>query len=113
MALPSLDQFRVFNTLTRTLDDPPTWCSLRLDEVDLMFVWAAPHEHGPDEEPHEHDEPGLSGVLYFYPDDVRALHDSVAGRWRICEELGVRPHGMLEFAVLDPNGYRLRFGERA
>ena len=96
-----------------TLDDPPSWCSLHRDGIDLMFVWTGPpHDHGPDEEPHDH-ALGLPGVLYFYPDDVAALHDEIKDKWRICEELAVRPHGMLEFAVLDPNGYRLRFGEDA
>lgn len=98
--------------VTGTLEDPVSWCSLRRDRVDMMFIWAGPpHEHAPGEE-HDHTT-GLSGVLYFYPDDVTALHDSIKGKWRICEELGVRPHGMREFAVLDPNGYRLRFGEDA
>jgi catechol 2,3-dioxygenase-like lactoylglutathione lyase family enzyme len=97
-------------TLVKTLEDPPTWCSLQRDGVGLMFVWAGPpHEHEPGEE-HDHPSPGITGVLYISPDDVTALHDEIDGRWQICEELGVRPHGMLEFAVLDPNGYRLRFG---
>ncbi len=95
-----------------TMGDPPGFCSLERDGVGLMYVWDAPHEHAPGEE-HEHPEPQLTGVLYFYPDNVVELHDEVAKRWVICEELGVRPHGMREFAVLDPNGYRLRFGEDA
>jgi catechol 2,3-dioxygenase-like lactoylglutathione lyase family enzyme len=99
-------------TVTGTLEDPVSWCSLEKDGASLMFVWAGPpHEHAPGEE-HDHSL-GIPGVIYFWPDDVRALHDSVAPKWPICEELGVRPHGMLEFAVIDPNGYRLRFGEDA
>lgn len=99
--------------LKDTMDDPVSWCSLEKDGAELMFMWVGPpHEHGPDEEPHDHTV-GISGVLYFWPDDVKALHDTVVGRWPICEELSVRPHGMLEFAVLDPNRYRLRFGQSA
>lgn len=99
-------------TLVDTLEDPVSWCSLARDGVHLMFVWTGPpHEHAPGEE-HDHTL-RLPGVLYFYPDDVAALHDEVKEKWRICEELSVREHGMREFAVLDPNGYRLRFGEDA
>jgi hypothetical protein len=96
-------------TFESTLGNPPTWCSLRRGGVNLMFVWDPPHDHAPGEE-HEHQDPSLTGVLYIYPDDVGALHDEVKDRVAICEELGVRPHGMKEFAVLDPSGYRLRFG---
>jgi catechol 2,3-dioxygenase-like lactoylglutathione lyase family enzyme len=96
-------------TLEATLEDPPTWCSLKRDGVHLMFVWDEPHDHAPGEE-HDHPPPTITGVLYLYPDDVPALYAEVKERWPICEELGVRPHGMIEFAVLDPNGYRLRFG---
>ena len=95
-----------------TLGDPPEFCTLERETVQLMFTWDPPHEHAPGEE-HEHPEPRLTGVLYFYPDDVTALHDVVAARTNICEPLGIRAHGMREFAVLDPNGYRLRFGEGA
>lgn len=98
-------------TLESTLGEPPTWCMLRRDAVGLMFVWDAPHDHPPGEE-HDHPEPTLTGVLYLYPDDVTSLHDEVKGKVAIAEELGLRPHGMREFAVCDPSGYRLRFGER-
>jgi len=93
-----------------TMGDPPQFCALERDDVQLMFTWDPPHEHAPGED-HDHPEPKMTGVLYLYPDNVTALHDSVASRTSICEPLGVRPHGMREFAVLDPNGYRLRFGE--
>ncbi len=96
-------------TVGGTFGDPPVWCSLWRDDVNLMFVWDPPHEHAPGEE-HDHPDPALTGALYFYPDDVTAVHDEVSRRATICEPLGVRPHGMREFAVLDPNGYRLCFG---
>jgi catechol 2,3-dioxygenase-like lactoylglutathione lyase family enzyme len=99
-------------TIVGTFGEPPMWCSLRRDDVSLMFVWEPPHDHAPGEE-HDHPDPTLTGVLYIYPDDVSALHDAVRGRADIAEPLGVRPHGMREFDVLDPSGYRLRFGEPA
>src|SRR2546422_25431 len=95
-------------TLEATFGDPPTWCSVSRDGVHLMFVWDPPHDHAPGDE-HEHPDPSLTGALYIYADDVVSLHAAVDGRAEVCEPLGVRPHGMREFAVLDPSGYRLRF----
>ena len=63
-------------TLESTLEDPPSWCSLRRGEVSLMFVWDKPHDHAPGEE-HDHRAPGLTGVLYIYPSDVQTLHDVI------------------------------------
>ena len=97
-------------TLMGTLEDPPTWCSLRRDDVELMFVWFPPHDHGPEEE--DHPGPAMSGVLYVRCEDVAALHEQVKARAQICEPLTDQPYGMREFAVLDPSGYRVRFGER-
>ncbi len=96
-------------TVTGTMGEPPGFCAVERDGVQLMFVWEPPHEHAPGEE-HDHD-PALTGVLYIYPDDVNALHDEIAARTELCEPLGDREHGMREFAVMDPNGYRIRFGK--
>jgi len=79
----------------------PTWCSLQRDELCLMF-YSMDAPKGP---------PNMTGVLYFYPDDVRALwkqlKDTVPVEW----ELQEMDYGMLEFAVRDCNGYTLSFGQ--
>lgn len=98
--------FKVLNTM----GDPPMWCALARENVEVMFSWYPPHDHAPGEE-HDHPEPTLTGVLYINTDDVEKLHDEIAPRWSICEPLATQPHGMREFAILDPNGYRLRFGQ--
>jgi len=53
----------------------------------------------------------MTGVLYFYPKDVRALWDQVKDKapveWELCE----MDYGMLEFAIRDCNGYTLSFGQ--
>lgn len=78
-----------------------SFCSLKIGEQFLMFsTMDAPK--GP---------PHMTGVLYFYPKDVRALwkqlKDAVPVEW----ELQEMDYGMLEFAVRDPNGYTLSFGQ--
>lgn len=56
-------------------------------------------------------EPGLSGTLYFYPDDVEELwkrvRDGVTVEWPL-EEM---EYGTLEFGIRDCNGYILAFAK--
>jgi uncharacterized glyoxalase superfamily protein PhnB len=98
-------------TLTGSIGEPKTWCSLSRDGVNLMFEWYPPHDHEPGEE-HDHPPPTLTGLLYMYPDDVMALHTELASRTEIVQPLRDQPYGMREFAVRDPNGYTLFFGQR-
>jgi len=78
-----------------------SWCSLKMGEQCLMFS-SMDAPKGP---------PNMTGVLYFYPKDVRALwnqlKDTVPVEWELFET----DYGMLEFAVRDPNGYTLSFGQ--
>jgi catechol 2,3-dioxygenase-like lactoylglutathione lyase family enzyme len=77
------------------------WCSLVRDDVTIMFMQ---NEHlGP---------PHATATQYFYVDDVLALWSSIADR--CAAEWGPErmPYGMLEFAIKDPNGYLLSFGQR-
>ncbi len=96
-------------TLNGSFGDPPEWCHLSRDSAELMFLWYPPHDHGPNDD-HEHPSPTMTGMIYLYADDIDALYESVKQRWEIADELGPRPHGMREFDVFDPNGYRVRFG---
>ena len=50
-------------------------------------------------------------VLYFYPDDVEQLHQSVAENGWESTDLIVRFYGMKEFEVIDPSGHILVFGQ--
>jgi uncharacterized glyoxalase superfamily protein PhnB len=79
------------------------WCSLWWDQAELMF-----YEGGADSV-----ATGMSGLLYFYPDDVEALWEQLKGRVAVERELQMMEYGMLEFAIRDCNGYILSFGESA
>jgi catechol 2,3-dioxygenase-like lactoylglutathione lyase family enzyme len=76
------------------------WCHLQQDGVSLMFMKndhvGAPH---------------ATATQYIYVDDVNALwtalKDRVAAEWGPA----VMPYGMREFAIKDPDGYYLSFGE--
>jgi catechol 2,3-dioxygenase-like lactoylglutathione lyase family enzyme len=76
------------------------WCRLSRDGVALMFMCnahlGAPH---------------ATATQYLYVDDVPALWASI--RDRCTAEWGPEemPYGMLEFAVRDPDGYLLAFGQ--
>lgn len=76
------------------------WCQIARDGVSLMFMrndhLGAPH---------------ATATQYIKVDDVRALWDAVKDR--VTAEWGPEdmPYGMREFAIRDPDGYLLSFGE--
>lgn len=77
------------------------WCELIRDEVRLQF-----HILNHPELP---SAPVLSGILYFQPDDLKAL----AAEWENVVPFHWGPeimaYGWLEFAFRDPNGYLIAF----
>jgi uncharacterized glyoxalase superfamily protein PhnB len=80
--------------------DGEGWSRLERDGVALMFMH---NDHlGP---------PHATVTQYIYVDDVRALWTAI--RDRVTPEWGLEemPYGMLEFAIKDPNGYLLSFGQ--
>jgi len=90
-----------FEVVSSYPGEKPTWCSLKRGSLSLMF-YSMDAPKGP---------PTMTGVLYFYPKDVRALwaqlKDIVGVEW----ELQEMDYGMLEFAIRDCNGYTLSFGQ--
>lgn len=76
------------------------WCTLKRDGVELMFMHN--DQLGP---------PIATATQYIYVDDVMALWETI--KERIIPEWGPEkmPYGMLEFAIKDPNGYLLSFGQ--
>ena len=86
-------------------DEESQWAEVSRDAVALQFFTTPPAKVP--------DKPVLSGTIYFFPDDVRAL----AEEWQdqVTFEWGpeVMPYGMLEFGIKDPNGYFLAFTEPA
>ena len=85
-----------FGLTKRSVD----WCVLRRDGVELMFMrndhLGAPH---------------ATATQYINVDDVLALWDGLKGR--VASEWGpaTMDYGMLEFAIKDPDGYLLSFGQ--
>jgi uncharacterized glyoxalase superfamily protein PhnB len=76
------------------------WCRLVRDDVAIMFMQ---NDHlGP---------PQVTGTQYIYVDDVMAVFDSVKAHCTIEWGPEQMSYGMLEFAIKDPNGYLLSFGE--
>ena len=77
-----------------------SWSRLERDDVALMFMkndhLRAPH---------------ATATQYIYVNDVAALWDSIKDR--VTAEWGPEKmaYGMLEFAIKDPNGYLLSFGQ--
>jgi uncharacterized glyoxalase superfamily protein PhnB len=76
------------------------WCQLERDGVSLMFMQNA-HVGAPH----------ATATQYIHVDDVDAVWDSL--KTRVPAEWGpqVMPYGMREFAIKDPDGYYLSFGE--
>jgi uncharacterized glyoxalase superfamily protein PhnB len=81
--------------------EPDMWCRLERDGAAIMFMCNG-HLGAPQ----------ATATQYIYVDDVRALwaaiKDHVTAEWGP-EEM---PYGMLEFAIKDPDGYLLSFGQR-
>lgn len=91
--------------------DDPEWAQIALDDAWLMFQ---------DRESLTADVPVLEGreiggsfTLYVDVDDATALHDRLveAGE-TVVQELRETDYGRREFAIEDPNGYVLNFGEK-
>lgn len=82
------------------------WAYLTNGPVDLMLASPA---YLPEPVKVDGQYPQLH--LYFYPDDVRSLRETVVQRGHPASELALRIYGMLEFEVVDPSGHVLVFGQ--
>jgi uncharacterized glyoxalase superfamily protein PhnB len=76
------------------------WCRLERDGVAIMFMQNA-----------HLGSPHATATQYIYVDDVGELWNSI--KERCTAEWGPEemPYGLTEFAVKDPNGYLLSFGQ--
>ena len=84
-------------------DGRMAWCEMARDEARLHF-------HGLDH-PDMPNDPVFSGILYFRPDDVRALAEEWRGKVEFFWGPEVMRYGWREFAFRDPNGYIIAFSE--
>jgi catechol 2,3-dioxygenase-like lactoylglutathione lyase family enzyme len=85
---------------TASKDSNADWCWLSRDGVALMFMCNA-----------QLGAPRATATQYFYVDDVLALWSAIKDRCPIEWGPAEMEYGMLEFAVKDPNGYYLSFGQ--
>ena len=76
------------------------WCELRRDDVAIMFMH---NEHL--------GTPNATATQYFQVDDVMGLWSAIEDRCKAEWGPEQMPYGMLEFAIRDPNGYLLSFGQ--
>jgi uncharacterized glyoxalase superfamily protein PhnB len=76
------------------------WCRLERDGVALMFIQNA-----------HLGDPHASATQYIHVDDLSALWSGIKDR--VTAEWGPEemPYGSVEFAIRDPDGYLLSFGE--
>ena len=79
------------------------WVHLTKDAASIMF--SVPNEH------RKMAAGVMSGSLYFNPDDVEGLWESVKDVCKICYPLARFEYGMREFAIYDNNGHLLQFGQ--
>ncbi len=95
-------------TVTARMDDVGRsgWASLNQGNAQIML--ASP-SYFP--QPVKVDGRYPQMVLYFYPEDVVALHAAVRAKGYEATELVVRFYGMREFEMLDPSGHVLVFGQ--
>jgi uncharacterized glyoxalase superfamily protein PhnB len=82
-------------------DGRMSWCTLTWGGAAVMFYAMEPGDL----------DPHISGVLYFYPENVKTLWEQLQTRAPIEWDLQEMDYGMLEFAIRDPNGYILSFGQ--
>ncbi len=78
------------------------WCRLERDNIAVMFMR---NDHlGP---------PHATATQYIYVDDVSELWNTIKDRCTVEWGPERMPYGLIEFAVKDPNGYLLSFGQPA
>ncbi len=87
-------------------DPDPVWCHLERDGVRLMFN--QPPADAMSELPRRAKD---FQILYFYPDDVVALHAVWKTKGLPVADLRVTVYQMKEFELRDPDGISLWFGQ--
>jgi uncharacterized glyoxalase superfamily protein PhnB len=81
----------------------PYWASLRKDNVSIMFT--ARNDHS------IFDKTLMTGSLYFNTDEVDRIWEELKDKAKIEYPIENFNYCMREFAIRDPNGYLLQFGQ--
>ena len=93
--------FQVFDVMKE--NDRAYWCNLYRDDAEIMFTSRNAHSTSK--------SATLTGVLYFYPDDVKALWQELKDRVKVEWEPQDFGYGMYDFAIRDNNDFILAFGQ--
>lgn len=83
------------------LDD--RWALLKKDGIALMLSERYTQA--------KHPQPLFTGSLYFYTDEVDAQWEALKESVEIAYPIESFDYGMREFAIYDPNGYLLQWGQ--
>jgi hypothetical protein len=88
---------------------PPGFAILQRDDIEI-FLQQQPGYVAP-EDPGRRERHAWN--VYIVTDDVKALHEefSLAPGVKISRKLSAQDYGMMEFDVIDLNGYRLVFAQ--
>lgn len=92
-------------TLMGTFGDPPVWCHLHRDGVDVMF------NTPPGVAQHVPPRSREFQIFYIHTSDIVALRAELVAKGVEASPLRVMPYRMKEFDVRDPEGYWLMFGQ--
>ena len=90
--------------------DPPSFCMVKRAGIVIMLAQVEPAI--PLRPNNLASREGGAWDAYMWVDDVDALHSGLVSRGAsVARELCDQPYGCRGFDVLDPNGYRLCFGQ--
>jgi uncharacterized glyoxalase superfamily protein PhnB len=90
--------------LMKDAQGKPSWCNLKWGAAEIMF-------YSMDAVAEATSAPAMTGVVYFNPDNVRVLWETLRHTAKVEWGLQEMEYGMMEFAIRDCNGYILTFGQ--
>ncbi len=86
------------------------WAAIRSGQTELMLSQTETGVNlSAGSDPHKNTSWPV--VFYFYPDDVKSLHQHIEKCGYQPTEVIVTHYGMREFSLQDPDGHLLSFGE--
>jgi uncharacterized glyoxalase superfamily protein PhnB len=84
-------------------DENPSWAGMDNGTIVIMFSERNAHSHQM--------ETAFTGSLYFYSENIDEVWEALKDVTTVEYPIENFDYGMREFAVYDPNGYLLRFGQ--
>ncbi|MBW9270349.1 MAG: VOC family protein [Candidatus Thiodiazotropha sp. (ex. Lucinisca nassula)] len=88
------------------------WATIRSGDTELMLS-ETETDIGLDQSIDPQESTQWPVIFYFYPDNVRQLHQHIKNCGYVPTSLIDTIYGMREFSIQDPDGHMLSFGEDA